>query len=121
MFYRAEFLALGKVWSLLGAYIGICFDVIYYGGTPPTVNKTGSIGKAFLRIAVCMVVALPYILINRYLRLTDWVNSYAIEQLLKEALPSFLWMVFAFSYLRLLLLKCGLVSGEKAKERVSEM
>lgn len=38
MFYRAEYIRLGKCWALFGAYIGVCIDVIYYGGTSPSIN-----------------------------------------------------------------------------------
>ena len=32
--FREDFSFSGKVSSILGAYIGICIDAIYLGGTP---------------------------------------------------------------------------------------
>ena len=79
MFYRAEYITIGKCWVVVGAYLGICFDVIFLGGSPPDVNKTGSIKKAFLRMLVCGLVSVPYVLVNKFVRLTPWTNSYAFE------------------------------------------
>ena len=120
MFYRAEYIVMGKCWVLVGAYLGICFDVIYLGGSPPDVNKMGSIKKAILRMIVCGILATPYILMNKMLKLNHWPNSYPFEALLKESMPIFFTMLIGFSYLRIVLEKLGLVNSAKiCRERGS--
>ena len=34
MFYRRVYVKFGQITAVLGAYCGICLDVIYLGGTP---------------------------------------------------------------------------------------
>jgi hypothetical protein len=120
-FYRGEFIELGKAWGLFGAYLGICFDVIYFGGTAPSINRTGKVWKALLRILVCAAIALPYIAINYSVRFTLVANGFPLTQLFKEVLPLFIWLMFAFSALRILLQRCKLVSTENDLQSGSDV
>jgi hypothetical protein len=40
MFYRNVFIKSGEIASIIGAYFGICLDVIFLNGTPQNINLT---------------------------------------------------------------------------------
>lgn len=57
--YREDFNIWGKSSSLIGAYIGVCVDAIYLGGTPQNINKTGSLFKAVMRVILLITILYP--------------------------------------------------------------
>lgn len=56
MWYRDMIIISGQMWGLIGAYYGICFDVVFLGGTPQNINVTHSRCKILGRFAICMLV-----------------------------------------------------------------
>ena len=59
MFYRRIAVKYGQITALLGAYIGICLDVMYLGGTAQDINRTGSKCKVILRFIVVIILYMP--------------------------------------------------------------
>jgi hypothetical protein len=51
-FYRFSIEDAGYSIWIIGAYIGICIDVLFLGGTPQNINQTNSKLKAFYRFLI---------------------------------------------------------------------
>jgi hypothetical protein len=59
MFFRDQYIINGQLASIVGAYFGIVFDVIYLQGTPQNVNdmpKSKKYRKMIARVALGMLL-----------------------------------------------------------------
>jgi hypothetical protein len=67
MLYRDLLIDLSDVICIFGAYLGICIDAIYFGGTPQNINVTNSKIKVLGRLIVVAILwYIPYTLCKIY-------------------------------------------------------
>lgn len=62
MFFRHMIIWEGRNIMTIGAYIGICLDVLYLGGTNQNTNKKNSAFKAIIRILILMIFVIPLLI-----------------------------------------------------------
>ena len=118
MFYRDQFILNGQLYQIVGAYYGIVFDVIYLNGTPQNVNdmpKSKKKRKLLARFLIGIIIwLLPIYFMNEVfmeLNIFKGMNTYLISNLLRYALPQFVFTFFLFSIYKLIFKKFNLTNN----------
>lgn len=101
---------LGQSLMIVGAYMGVCIDVLYLGGTPQNINRTNSRIKALGRVAIAMLSTYIMLAISNLPMFRDFQNPHGAikESLFSFMLPSLLFPAFMFSGLKYIFAKLKL-------------
>ena len=91
--------------GLLGAYFGIVVDSMYLNGTPADVNKTSTATSILRGIVITIlsnIILLPYYLLTKDMNLL-------VLYIFRSTIPMFCVAFFLYSYLKVILIKFGLI------------
>ena len=115
MFYRRSYYWLGTNSALIGAYYGICFDIMYLGSTPQNIYsnvKKHKYKKFLARFCILYVVyfllyAKPIDSIRYYF---DSANSYVYSSLLSSQISYFIFWFLTFGLSKSIFAKFNLIN-----------
>ena len=110
MFYRDLLIDISDILSIFGAYLGICLDAVYLGGTPQNFNVSNSKCKALGRfLLVFLLWHVPQLLCKWICNQTqNDADSYMMEMVILS-MPSFFGTMALFSVVKVLFKKLGLL------------
>ena len=126
MWYRKQFIYSGQFTSVIGAYFGICIDIIFLGGSPQNTNITHSRLKLFARfliVAIFLITPWYFIQESFTIKTSNFLGPYSFtnELLARYAVPYFFFNLILFSYMKLLFQKLNLIntkSGRNASQNI---
>lgn len=108
MLYRLAYIRSSVIAIGFGAYIGICFDVVYLSGTCHKINVTKSLKKAVLRVIIVMAFSFALRFQTYYKYPKMFGNDYALD-MVYNFIMSFLQGFILFSFMKVLFKKLHLV------------
>jgi len=110
MFYRDLLMDLSDVTSVFGAYLGICLDAVYLGGTPQNINVSNSKVKASGRFIVAVFIwFIPYNAIKLFCGKHMFEAHQMNTELILLSMMNFIGTVLLFSFAKLLFNKLRLL------------
>ena len=107
IFINSAFVKSGLVSNIFGAYIGIIFDAIFFGGSPETINKGMPLWKGVLRILVALLIISPFGAM--YFFISDNANVMTLF-LVKSTLPGFFMTFIIFSVIKIVYKRLRLIN-----------
>ena len=122
IFVQGRMLYVSQSLLIVGAYMGVCIDVIYLGGTPQNINRTNSRTKAICRVALLtliLYIVLAFTNVPLFTKFNN-TNRSILQSLFSFVMPALFFPIFMFSVLKLLFTKLKLDRASQSNDNVKE-